>query len=680
MRLGFKTSLQRRIAGLLLAFALLVALSVVTISWTKATQEQNALIINLAARQGTLVERMVSESRETAEGQADQPKHLAAVQEAARAFEQTLYAMIDGGRAPYLPDDPVDLSATQNPEIQARLHQVHHTWDSFRGYLDVVAAAEPGSPEFAAAIQALERLAPKLVQESGEVTRLYEAAALQSAARLRWMQVLIFASALGLLAIGYLVTQKYVLKPLHVLSSVAERFGRGDWDTPIQVTGPREIEAMAHSLDTLRTQLKTSQADLTKRAEKLERSVAQRTREIETAYEFSQDIVAQPELEQLLSSITDRARILTGAEACILCLLDGEDGYLVPAVTSGEVAVQPISQQATGPGWATQVVGAGQIVPTEVSCANCRLLNGHELGHCVSTPLRAGEQTLGALCVSRLGQRRFDPDETRALTLLANSAAIAIANASLLHSAQLHTEQMATLAERERLAAELHDNLAQTLSFLNLKADRLQELLAAGHSAEAGTELGRMQAALNGAYDQVRSALIGLRRPANVSLDLAQELADYLVEFRKSSGLHADLTIADPTALDLPELARVQVLHIVREALTNARRHAGAGQVWVRVDRILAANMACFTVEDDGRGFDPASVGRDNHLGLSIMRARAERCGGQLTIDSTPGAGTKVVALVPLDVNGISPDRISVSASQDDEHTPVQGHAQPKES
>jgi two-component system nitrate/nitrite sensor histidine kinase NarX len=680
MKLRFKTSLRRRIAGLLLAFVVLVGFSVAVISWTKAVQQQDAMLINLAGRQRMLVEEMEDEALHYNRHWDDAPMHIAELQEAADTFELTFHALIDGGQAFDAQDDPVDVPATQSPDILARLHQVHHTWDSFRGYLDVVVAAEPGSPEFTAAIQSLQRLAPKLVQESGEVTRLYEAAALQSAARLRWMQVVIFASALGLLAIGYLATQKYVLKPLHVLSSVAERFGRGDWDTPIQVTGPREIEAMAHSLDTLRTQLKTSQADLTKRAERLELSVTRRTRELETAYAFSQDIVAQPELEQLLSSITDRARDLTGAEASILCLLDGEGGYLFPAGTSGEVAVQPSSQQATGPGRVAQVVGGGQTVPIEVSCADCRFLNGHKPGHCVATPLRAGEQTLGALCVSRSGQQRFDSDETRALTLLANSAAIAIANASLLHSAQRYSEQMATLAERERVAAELHDNLAQTLSFLNLKADRLQELLATGHSVEAGTELGCMQAALNGAYDQVRSALVGLSQPADITLDLAQELADYLAEFQGSSGLSADLTIADPAALELPPVARVQVLHIVREALTNARRHARAGQVWVRVDRILDANTARFTVEDDGRGFDPANVGGDNHLGLSIMQARAQRRGGQLTIDSTPGAGTKVVALFPLDTIGISPDRIAVLTSQNDEHTRFRVHAHPKES
>jgi len=656
MKLRLNTSLRRRIAALLLAVAVLVVISVVTISWTRDTQQQDALVINLAARQGMLIEELVHEALETAEGQDDQTKHLGTVQELAGAFEQTLYAMIDGGQTSYLPDHPVEVPATQSPDILARLHEVHHTWDSFRSYLDVLVAAAPDSPEFTAALQSLERLSPRLIQESDEVTRLYEAAAIQRAARLRWFQAAIFASALGLLVIGYVLTQIHVLRPLRVLSSVTERMGLGDLNTPIEVRGPREIEAMAHSLDTLRTQLRTSQAELTKRAEKLELSVARRTRELETAYEFSQDIVAQPEDEQLLASITDRARTLTGAEASILCLLDREGNYLVPAATSGEVAFQPNSQQTTtGSGQVAEVVGGGQTVPIEVTCSDCRFLNAYKPGHCISTPLRVGEQSLGSLCVSRWGQRRFDADETRALALLANSAAIAIANATLLQSAQRQAEQMATLAERERVAAELHDNLAQTLSFLNLKADRLKEFLVTGHNAEAGTELGRMQAALNNAYAQVRTALVGLHQPANVTLAMAQELADYLADFRESTGLRVDLTIADHAALELPPLVRGQVLHIVREALTNARRHAQAQRVWVRVERILDDNVACFIVEDDGRGFEPADTGGDDHLGLSIMQARAERCGGQLTIDSTPGVGTKVIALFPLDTNGASP-------------------------
>ena len=110
--------------------------------------------------------------------------------------------------------------------------------------------------------------------------------------------------------------------------------------------------------------------------------------------------------------------------------------------------------------------------------------------------------------------------------------------------------------------------------------------------------------------------------------------------------MSADLTIADPAALELPPVARVQVLHIVREALTNARRHARAGQVWVRVDRILDANTARFTVEDDGRGFDPRRPA--GGMGLQIMRYRAERIGGTLTIDTRPGEGTRIRCRVPV--------------------------------
>jgi two-component system nitrate/nitrite sensor histidine kinase NarX len=158
-----------------------------------------------------------------------------------------------------------------------------------------------------------------------------------------------------------------------------------------------------------------------------------------------------------------------------------------------------------------------------------------------------------------------------------------------------------------------------------------------------------MQAALNGAYDQVRAALIGLREPLDDTSGLAEELAAYLAEFEQASGMRAELSTTHPGALALAPVASRQALHIVREALTNARRHAQARRVWVRVERITDGNEACFIVEDDGCGFDVANAGGGNHLGLNIMRARAERCGGRLAIDSTPGAGTKVVVHFPLE-------------------------------
>jgi two-component system nitrate/nitrite sensor histidine kinase NarX len=119
-------------------------------------------------------------------------------------------------------------------------------------------------------------------------------------------------------------------------------------------------------------------------------------------------------------------------------------------------------------------------------------------------------------------------------------------------------------------------------------------------------------------------------------------------EFRKATDLQAELIVEAPSALMLSPIVQTQVIHIVREALANVRRHAQATRVWMRIQQVNGE--ACFTVEDDGCGFDPAAVAGEHHLGLTIMQARAERSGGHLTIDSAPHAGTRITLCLPLGV------------------------------
>jgi two-component system nitrate/nitrite sensor histidine kinase NarX len=229
---------------------------------------------------------------------------------------------------------------------------------------------------------------------------------------------------------------------------------------------------------------------------------------------------------------------------------------------------------------------------------------------------------------------------------LANSAAIAISNARLAETSRRQAERSAVLSERERLAADLHDNLAQTLGFLNLKTERVEETLAAGRVTDAIGELRQMKPTISVAYQQVRAALTGLSEPQPTNGNLAEKLATCVADFSYETGPLIALTIVDDSALLLPQVTQAQVLHIVREALSNAHRHAQATQVQIRVSR--ADGEARFMVADDGCGFDLDSVEGDDHLGLAIMQTRAQRSGGYLTIDSTPGAGTKVVGCFPV--------------------------------
>jgi two-component system nitrate/nitrite sensor histidine kinase NarX len=273
-------------------------------------------------------------------------------------------------------------------------------------------------------------------------------------------------------------------------------------------------------------------------------------------------------------------------------------------------------------------------------------MQAHAPGQSAVVPLRAAETTLGALCVVREPGQAFDPDETRALALLSNAAAIAIANARLVETGRRQTEQAAILAERERLAAELHDNLAQTLSFLNLEVDQMRGMLAAGEMGKGLGALEQMKSAIGGAYEQVRAALVGLSEPVPGADDFAYKLNASLEEVRRVTFLPITLEISDPSALALPRLAQAQVIHIVREALVNTHKHAQARSARVYIERV--DGQCRFTIEDDGCGFDPQDIQGSHHLGLRLMRARAERSGGTLMVESAPGEGTRVVVSFPL--------------------------------
>ncbi len=645
-------NLQQKMGFLFLAFFTLVSTSVLATSWTVNTQQQDALVINLAGRQRMLIQQMTKDAFQLShylhnEYQDNESAwRRTTLQETVDTFEQTLQALTVGGQAPYLPYRAVVLPGTQDPDILAGLQKVHQTWISFRNYLDVIISPQATDTGRIAASQRVEQLSPTLVQQADDVVRLYEAASNRKVARLRWIQVSFFGGALLLLSIGVWMTQRSILTPLYDLDQVADRIGRGDLSTPVTITGPHEMQILADSFDIMRQQLKLAQ-------ENLEARVAQRTRELTVAFELSQEIVTELKLRQLLTSVVERAKLLTQAQTAVLCLLTPSGKTLNIAAFSSSHPIDPASPpQPVDRGLAVQVVGQAQTIATDVACANCQFLN-QQSGQCTATPLRAGERTLGALCVVRPQQNQFDPDEIRALTLLANSAAIAIDNAHLIETERVQVEQSAILAERNRLSAELHDNLAQTLSFLNLKTDRLTDLITKNQPEQAKIEINRMQAAIKTAYGQVRAALVGLQEPVTAPGDLADDLAACVTDFEAQTQIPARLTINAPTTLALPRIIHTQALHIVREALTNIRRHAHAEQVWVRVECVNGE--VHFTIKDNGRGFNPNNVRGNNHLGLMIMRVRVERSGGQLHIVSSPGSGTEVTACFPLKVkNGKS--------------------------
>ena len=623
-------SLRAQLGVIFLGFLLLVTGSVGATFVAVQAQEDDATEIDVAGRQRMLTQQVTW----LALAQPDSAELAASIQ----LFNQSLVALRDGGTTLDGTGQGVVLPPAPNEDLRAQLDLVAQQWAVFRSHLQPLDSA------------ALQAESPLILAQLDSLVSKFEDHTQAELTRIQIVQLVFLVAALLLLGWGYLTTRRRIIQPLSALQAATRRMAGGHLSDPIPPMHDDELGELGQALEAMRVEIGAAH-------DHLETRVAQRTHELALAFELSQEIVGQLDLDHLLCSVTDRARALTRAEAASLRLLDDDGTTLVLAATSGDAAAQASLRQPMGCVPSQQVLVAGQTTVAQVVCADCSLLRAHAPGQSIIAPLRLGKPTrsVGTLCVVRGEAEPFDPDETRALTLLANSAAIAIANARLAEAGRRKAEEAATLAERERLSAELHDHLAQTLGFLNLETDRLREALAAGHNAEAESKLEQLKSTVNMAYGQVRAALVGLHVPPPTAGDLLQRLEAYLDEFRQAAGILADLSVADPSALALSSAMQMQVLHVVREALTNVRRHAQARRVWVRVER--ANGEARFTIKDDGRGFNAQEVAGDlHHLGLTIMRVRAERSGGGLTVDSTPGAGTRIVVCFPLHPTQSPPD------------------------
>jgi signal transduction histidine kinase len=216
-------------------------------------------------------------------------------------------------------------------------------------------------------------------------------------------------------------------------------------------------------------------------------------------------------------------------------------------------------------------------------------------------------------------------------------------------------QRLAVIEERDRLAREMHDGIAQVLAYLLVRLDTIEGLIERGRTEAAVEEVRHLRDSGEGAYADVREAIAGLRvRPEAGAAGLAAALREYAEQFGDRTGVAVrfsaqgvDQSAGPEGSDDLDPAAELQLLRIAQEALANVRKHAGATRVDVRLRR--AAGGWHLEVQDDGRGFDPAAPlpAGHQHFGLHIMRERAESLGGSLTVVSRPGGGTTVAATVP---------------------------------
>ena len=460
---------------------------------------------------------------------------------------------------------------------------------------------------------------------------------------LNLFQFLMMALAIGGAVVMVYTGYRYVINPLASLRQGLQRLESGDFTVRVSVPSNDEFGQVAGGFNRMAATLQGLYEGLeAKVLAKTQRIEAQRAR-LEALYEVSAFLARANTIEELSKGFSQRVREVMKADAVAVRWSDeANQRYLMLASDCFPKDMQDEERSL--------IAGAcacGSLTPE--SRTRVIPIHAHDaapLRHCakvgyeslVSVPVRLQHRLLGEVNLFFRHQVALNADETELLDALASHLASALEG---LRAAALEREA-AVGEERAMLARELHDSIAQSLSFLKIQAQLLRAAIQKQQPEQIEATLSELDEGLRESIGDVRELLVHFRTRTNQD-DIRSALQQTLQKFEHQTGVPTRLQI-DGDGLQLPADVQVQVLHVLQEALSNVRKHAGASHVSLDVQK---GPEWRFVVRDNGQGFDPDAKRQEVHVGTQIMRERAERIGAEVRIDSRPGHGTTVSLILP---------------------------------
>jgi signal transduction histidine kinase len=394
------------------------------------------------------------------------------------------------------------------------------------------------------------------------------------------------------------------------------------------------------------SQLLAAQAAVAIENARLYESSTRWLRQLESLNEIGNALASELELEPLLAIVARRLQELVDARLVLIALPEG--GSLRIAAAEGESAYG-----VTGTELAVDRSKAGRVLERGRSERVDSVLDDPEVDQQVTrrlgvssalyVPLVVRGEAIGVVIAhdKRGHTPAFGDDDLRLAESLAARAAIAVGQSKQVSRDVVRRVVEAQELERARLARELHDETGQALTSILLGLKPLES--AAQTDAERGA-IASLRELVVATLQDVRRLAVELRPSALDDFGLVPAVQRLTETFREQSGLEVQLEtqLGDDR---LPPESETTLYRVIQEAFTNVVKHAGASRVSVVVRR--QDGVALAVVEDDGRGFDPAQT-REDALGLAGMRERVALAGGRLRIESSSGAGTTLVAEVPV--------------------------------
>ena len=460
---------------------------------------------------------------------------------------------------------------------------------------------------------------PGFVQQIDYVVQLIEE---DLEHKVRWLRATQFA-LLALILLVSLVTswmlRRQLVQPLAQLLKAAKTVSRGSFSVRVRHVSGDELGQLGRAFNTMVAEIASMYGNLEEKVDEKTRELTRTNESLELLYKVSQKLSASDlTLEQLQGILREVESSLELGHSMI-CISD-----------NGHLPAHPV---------------VGDLTPDEVSkwcgqqdCGQCfartseTLSQQAESSNVVVVPIGEAGGLQGTLPIMLRSRDPLPADTARLIETVGHHVSNALIN--MRRTEEKH--RLAVLEERSVIARELHDSIAQSLSYLRIQVTRLEKCIDQGCDARTIAE--ELKDGLSSAYRELRELITTFRlrideRGFGVALE--ETIAEFSTKLAFPVELHNTLS-----GIVLSGNEEMHVIRIIREALSNIERHAGATQAAVNIS-VDAEHTVCIRISDNGRGFNPAEI-PENHFGTSIMRDRAHILEGELSVDTAAGAGTTI--------------------------------------
>ena len=458
------------------------------------------------------------------------------------------------------------------------------------------------------------------------------------------LQMSVMAMAILVAALLIYTGYVFVLEPVSQLKLAIEKIQQGNFDTRVDHASSDEFGMLTTGFNGMADNLQSMYRNLEHKVAEKTSELEEKKERLEGLYEVTTLVANTTSLDELAQGFIKSVARIARADGVTIRWSDQDNQHYLMLAAQGMPQSLVDAEQCIDKGichCGAIVTESGlRVVPLQSDSVGRQLLCARAgFKTAINIPVRLHEKLMGEVDLFFNAKVRPAPALRSLLEALANHLASAMENLRL----NALEKEAAVSQERIYLARELHDSIAQSLAFLKIQVQLMRDAVQSDNSAEIQEVLDEISTGVNESYGDVRELLMHFRTRTNAE-DIEPALITTLRKFELQSGIKALLTLQGHGMPLAPDM-QIQVLHILKEALSNVRKHAKASQVGLNVQQ---RPVWRFEVRDDGIGFNVNDDQLDeSHVGLRIMNERAQILGADLEVRSTPGHGSSIILTLP---------------------------------